>query len=101
MLPFLRPKVAEASSRTKAANGQGQRLTANTMKDITLTISGMSCGHCLNAVNQAISAVPGIEVRSVQIGRAAVRVPESDPQGSQVKAAIERAGYSVDALQDG
>jgi copper chaperone CopZ len=74
---------------------------ANSMKDITLTIAGMSCGHCLNAVNKALRAVPGIEVRSVQIGQAAVRVPESDPEASQVKAAIEHAGYTVEALQDG
>jgi len=74
---------------------------AKPMKDITLTISGMSCGHCLNAVSKAISAVPDIEVRSVQIGRAAVRVPESDPTASQVRAAIERAGYRVEAQQDG
>ena len=68
------------------------------MKDITLAISGMSCGHCLNAVNKAIGAVPGIEVKSVQIGRAEVRVPESDPSGSAVKAAIEGAGYKVEGL---
>ncbi len=68
------------------------------MKDITLAISGMSCGHCLNAVNQALGAVPGIEVRSVQIGRAEVRVPDDDPAGSRAKAAIEGAGYKVEGL---
>lgn len=68
------------------------------MKDITLAISGMSCSHCLNAVNQAIDAVPNVEVKSVRIGRAEVRVPETDPTGDQVKAAIERAGYKVEGL---
>jgi copper chaperone len=71
------------------------------MKDITLTISGMSCGHCLNAVNQAIHSVPGVEIRSVRIGQAKLRVPEGDPTGGQVKAAIEGAGYKVEGLLDG
>lgn len=68
------------------------------MKDITLAIGGMSCGHCLNAVNQAIRTVPNVELKSVQIGRAEVRVPDTDPAGDQVKAAIERAGYKVEGL---
>lgn len=70
----------------------------NYMKDITLAISGMSCGHCLNAVNQAINAVANVEVKSVKIGRAEVRVPDADPAGNEVKAAIERAGYKVEGL---
>lgn len=68
------------------------------MKDITLAISGMSCGHCLNAVSQAINSIPGVEVRSVQIGRAELRVPDADPTGDQVKGAIEDAGYKVEGL---
>jgi copper chaperone CopZ len=70
----------------------------NYMKDITLAISGMSCGHCLNAVNQAINAVPDVVVKSVKIGRAELRVPDADPAGNEVKAAIERAGYKVEGL---
>jgi copper chaperone len=68
------------------------------MKDITLTIGGMSCGHCLNAVNQAINSVPGVEVKSVQIGRAELRVPDADPGADRVRAAIEGAGYRVEGL---
>ncbi len=65
------------------------------MPDITLAIGGMSCGHCLNAVNQAINAVPGVSVRSVQIGRAELSVPDA-ATSDLVKAAIEEAGYKVE-----
>lgn len=68
------------------------------MKDIVLSISGMSCGHCLNAVNKAIAAVPGVEIRSVQIGRAEVRVPDDSSADQAVKAAVENAGYRVEGL---
>jgi copper chaperone CopZ len=76
-------------------------MVSKAMKDITLTISGMSCGHCLNAVNQAIRSVPGVEIRSVRIGRADLRVPDADGAGELVKAAIEEAGYKVDGLVPG
>ena len=71
------------------------------MKDITLAIGGMSCGHCLNAVNKAIASVPGVEVKSVQIGRAELRVPDSGGTDQAVKAAVERAGYKVEGLITG
>jgi Cu+-exporting ATPase len=67
------------------------------MKDIAIAISGMSCGHCLNAVNQALAAVPGLEVRSLRIGRAELRLPDGG-SGEAAKAAIERAGYKVEAI---
>jgi copper chaperone len=71
------------------------------MKDITLAISGMNCSHCLNAVNQAIHSVPGVEIRSVRMGRAELRVPDTDAGGELVKAAIEDAGYKVEGLAQG
>lgn len=64
------------------------------MQKLVLHIEGMSCGHCLNAVNQALTSVPGAKVGSVRIGRAEVEVPEalgSDP----LVTAVEAAGYNV------
>lgn len=65
------------------------------MQDITFHISGMSCGHCLNAVNRAVAGVPGVGVRSIQIGRADLSVPDGATI-ALVKAAIEEAGYKVE-----
>ncbi|MEA3412016.1 MAG: cation transporter, partial [Pseudomonadota bacterium] len=37
---------------------------------IRLRIAGMSCGHCVKRVTDALSEVPGVErVRSVDLGR--------------------------------
>ena len=68
------------------------------MKNIAITISGMRCGHCLNAVSRALAGLYGIEVRSVRIGSAEVRVPEGEAATTQVYAAIEDAGYKVEAI---
>jgi copper chaperone CopZ len=70
------------------------------MPYIAIHISGMSCGHCLNAVSQAIREVPGVEVKSVRIGRAEVTVLDGDAT-AQVRAAIENAGYRVEGVSGG
>ena len=37
--------------------------TTNTTRSVTLAIDGMSCGHCVQAVTKALSAVPGVKVQ--------------------------------------
>ncbi len=59
----------------------------------TIHITGMSCGHCVKAVEQALRDVPGIEVREVTIGTATVVYSGANRQ--TVVDAIEEAGYSV------
>jgi len=43
------------------------------MENLTLHIEGMSCGHCLNAVNKALATLDGVDVESVKIGRVELR----------------------------
>jgi copper chaperone CopZ len=63
------------------------------MRPATLHIEGMSCGHCLNAVNRALSAVPGVKIDGVRIGRADVTYDETTTQPSDLEAAVADAGY--------
>lgn len=63
------------------------------MSTVTLHIEGMSCGHCLNAVNQALAAVPGARINSVQIGRAVVETAAEGPTPQQLADAVAKAGY--------
>ena len=65
------------------------------MSRVTLHVEGMSCGHCLKAVNQAIAAVPGATVVSVQIGRAVVDTGPEGPTPDQLVAAVDEAGYNA------
>jgi copper chaperone len=67
------------------------------MSDIAIAISGMSCGHCLNAVNRALQSVEGIELKSVRIGQAELRAA-SEEAIARVTAAIEEAGYKVEGV---
>ena len=62
------------------------------MTSLTLAIEGMSCGHCLNAVNRALATVPGVTIKSVRIGQAVVEC-QPDHQSEQIVAALAAAGY--------
>lgn len=70
------------------------------MQKLVLHIEGMSCGHCLNAVNQALSGVPGVQIENVRIGRADVVVPDASVSDTLVEA-VESAGYNVALVDQG
>lgn len=65
------------------------------MRHATLDIEGMSCGHCLNAVNRALAALPGVRIEEVRIGRADVSYDESVTDPSRLEAAVTEAGYQA------
>lgn len=63
------------------------------MPQLTLHITGMSCGHCLHAVNEALVALPGVHLDSLRMGRAEVRYDEQVTSPAAIEAAIADAGY--------
>jgi copper chaperone len=70
------------------------------MEKVTLHIDGMSCGHCLNAVNQALGSLPGVKIGLAEIGRASLEFDSESTSSDEIVAAVEEAGYSV-TLVDG
>ena len=65
------------------------------MKTETLQIEGMSCGHCVKAVRQALDDLDGVEVRNVEIGTAEVSYDPAVVDPKQIDEAIDEAGYTV------
>ena len=65
------------------------------MTPLALSINGMSCGHCLNAVRNALSDAPGVTVESVRIGRADVQYDPAVTTPDQIASAITDAGYEA------
>lgn len=63
------------------------------MRQATLHIEGMSCGHCLDAVNHALSVIPGVRIDAIRLGRADVSYDENTTDPSQLEAAVADAGY--------
>lgn len=67
------------------------------MSMVTLQIEGMTCGHCLRAVQQALQAIPGATVQTVQMGRAVVETTADGPTGEALAALVTDAGYRATA----
>jgi len=74
--------------------------TTKTNENITLSIDGMSCGQCVQAVTKALSAVPGVRVGSVAVGTAEIEAEDNSVAGQAV-AALEAAGYPARATAGG
>ena len=65
------------------------------MKQITLTVDGMSCGHCSARVEKALNAIEGVSAKvDLEAKIAAVSYPDTVMVES-LKAAVTDAGYSV------
>lgn len=70
-------------------------MTINT----TYAVSGMTCGHCVNAVTEELSALPGVRTVDVDLvpgAASAVRViSDSGLDLALVRDAVEEAGYAL------
>ena len=64
------------------------------MQTETLPITGMTCGHCVRAVEQALEGVPGVAVEGVRIGEATIRADSPEARAAAV-GAIEAEGYRI------
>lgn len=67
--------------------------------DKHFTISGMSCGGCVNSLTRVLKAVPGIEPITIEVGKAHLRFDDATVSSQVVKDAVARAGFQVTAEQ--
>ena len=65
------------------------------MSNLELEIEGMSCGHCVAAVSNALREIPGVDVESVKIGSARLRFEPDRVTTEQIILAVADAGYSA------
>jgi copper chaperone CopZ len=61
----------------------------------TFTISGMSCGGCVNSLTRVLKTVPGIEPIKIEVGKAQLRLDGDRVTSQTVKDAVARAGFQV------
>jgi copper ion binding protein len=66
------------------------------MSTSTWTVTGMTCGHCVAAVTEEVSAIEGVESVEVDLETGAVTVAAAtDPTREQMAAAVDEAGYTL------
>ncbi len=66
------------------------------MTTSTYTVTGMTCGHCVSSVTEEVSALAGVSDVSVVLESGQVTITSEAPlDESQVRGAVEEAGYSL------
>ena len=65
------------------------------MERVTLSIDGMTCGHCVRSVDQALKALDGVDVEQVAIGKATINYDPAAVSVDRLKDAVEDEGYQV------
>src|SRR5579871_241205 len=91
------PLEATIGDRTTPMTPPDPRQTpmTGTTQTIRIPIEGMTCDHCVGTVRRALEGVPGVRSALVDLAgkRAEVEAEGVDP--SQLRQAVESAGYHV------
>ncbi|WP_236058678.1 copper chaperone CopZ [Planococcus liqunii] len=63
----------------------------------TLKVQGMSCAHCVNAVESSVGELQGVSSVKVDLGKGEVSVAYDNSKTSlnQIQETIEDQGYDV------
>ena len=66
-----------------------------------ILIEGMSCGHCVNHVKEALSELSGVTSVDVNLdSKSAVLEASVDVDDEDIKFAIDDAGYEVVGIEE-
>lgn len=69
------------------------------MESTTVTVSGMTCSHCVNAVSEELRAIDGVQDVQIDLvagGDSPVTILSSAPLSPQaIAAAVDEAGYEL------
>ncbi|CAK6473249.1 copper chaperone CopZ [Peribacillus castrilensis] len=68
------------------------------MENVTLNVSGMSCGHCVNAVEGNVGKLAGVESVKVHLetGKVDVAFDKEKVSLEKIKETIDDQGYDVE-----
>jgi copper chaperone len=66
------------------------------MNSYALTVTGMTCNHCVQAIHAEVSAVPGVQQVQVDLptGRLTLQA-DREIARAEIAAAVDEAGYQL------
>jgi copper chaperone len=71
----------------------------STTGTVTVSVAGMTCGHCVRSVTEELTALPGVTDVRVALTTGAtstVTFTAAEPLSDEdIRAAIDEAGYQV------
>jgi len=89
----MKPSVAPVAGGTDQA-----AVSLAAMPEATYSVTGMTCDHCVRAVQAEVGKVPGVASVAVDLGAGRVTVSSERPlDEAAVRAAVEEAGFELTA----
>jgi copper chaperone len=70
------------------------------MKELVLKVEGMSCGHCVKAVEEALQRVAGVVQAGVSLEESKAFVKTAESVGLACVQAIEEEGYRAEVVRE-
>ena len=66
------------------------------MSTATVTVIGMTCGHCASSVREEIGNITGVEAVKVDLASGTVSIDSDGPVNTDaIENAVEEAGYRL------
>lgn len=66
------------------------------MSTITISVAGMSCGHCAASVQDEVGQIPGVTSVQVDVPSGTVVIDSaSQVETAAIRSAVEEAGYRL------
>jgi Cu+-exporting ATPase len=87
----------QIDTNTSGLNSTGRSAEASPGEEVTLPIGGMTCASCVRRVERALSKVEGVYSAGVNLAteRATVKYDPAVATQASLRAAVEKAGYTV------
>ncbi|MFD8100929.1 heavy metal-associated domain-containing protein [Nocardia fluminea] len=65
------------------------------MSTTTVTVTGMTCGCCVNKVRDKIGALPGVTGVDVDLAAGSVTIDGTQPERTALADAVAAAGFQL------
>ena len=66
------------------------------MSTTTVTVAGMTCGHCVSSVREEIGSTPGVTAVDVDLASGRVDIDSETPiEQAAIAQAVDEAGYQL------
>jgi len=65
------------------------------MEKLSLSISGMSCGHCVSRVTKALQGLDGVAVENVTVGTATLSFDPDRVTPQRITGAVDDLGFQA------
>ncbi|MCQ4122676.1 heavy-metal-associated domain-containing protein [Rhodococcus tibetensis] len=66
------------------------------MSTTTVTVTGMTCGHCVSSVREEIGNIPGVTAVDVDLASGRVAIDSDTPiEQAALAQAVDEAGYEL------